>query len=258
MSSSDVRPTLPAANTRPPAEPDSDAQDEQEVVPAHTTDSPAWWRRNGLVLVCTGLFLVFLGAQSATGWRVYNSANEEHGQETVTYGSYLTSGHFVEGTLENWESEFLQMAAFVLLTVFFVQKGSAESKEAAHVPSDEEILGHRDEPGAPWPVRRGGLWLKGYENSLFLAFLVLFLLSIAGHALGGVHEFNEEQVSHGQPEVSVTEFAAASDFWFQSFQNWQSEFLAVAAISTLSIFLRQTGSSQSKPVYAPNEKTGDQ
>jgi hypothetical protein len=254
MSSSDVRPAPMPTNGRPPA---GENRDEGAAV-AHTTDSPAWWRRNALGLVCTGLFLVFLGAQSATGWRVYNSANEEHGQETVTYGSYLTSGHFVEGTLENWESEFLQMAAFVLLTVFFVQKGSAESKEAAHVPSDEEILAHRDDPAAPRPVRRGGLWLKLYENSLFLAFAVLFLLSIVGHALGGVHEFNEEQVSHGQPEVSVTGFAATSDFWFQSFQNWQSEFLAVASISLLSIFLRQKGSSQSKAVYAPNEKTGDE
>jgi hypothetical protein len=213
-----------------------------------------WWRRNALALVCVGFFLLFLGGQSATGWHVYNSGNEEHGQETVSYPSYLTTGHFVEGTFENWESEFLQMAAFVLLTVFLVEKGSAESKKDS---ADEDIEDHRDDPDAPWPVRRGGVSLKLYENSLFLAFLALFVLAIAGHALGGARDYSEEQQSHGQPEVSTVEFIQTSDFWYQSFQNWQSEFLAVASISVLSIFLRQKGSSQSKPVYAPNSETGD-
>jgi hypothetical protein len=213
-----------------------------------------WWRRNALVLVCLGFFLVFLGAQSATGWHVYNSGNEDHGQETVGYVTYLSTGHFVEGTMENWESEFLQMAAFVVLTVFLVEKGSAESKASS---ADEDLEAHRDDPDAPWPVRRGGAWLKLYENSLFLAFLVLFLLSIAGHALGGAREYSEEQESHGHPPVSTAEFVATSDFWYQSFQNWQSEFLAVASISVLSIVLRQKGSSQSKPVYAPDEATGE-
>jgi len=214
----------------------------------------SWWRRHALVLVCLGLFLGFLAAQSVMGWHVYNSGNEDHGQETVTFSTYLTTGHFVEGTLENWESEFLQMAAFVLLTVFLVEKGSAESKTSS---SDEDGDEHRDDPDAPWPVRAGGVWLKLYENSLFIAFAVLFLLSIVGHALGGAREYSEEQESHGHEAVTTVEFVETSDFWYQSFQNWQSEFLAVASISVLTIFLRQKGSSQSKPVYAPNEKTGD-
>jgi hypothetical protein len=218
------------------------------------SDDTPWWRRHALVLVCLGCFLAFLGAQAVTGWHVYNSANEEHGQATVTFAAYLTSGHFVEGTLENWESEFLQMAAFVMFTVFLVEKGSAESKKPS---ADEDIESHRHDPDAPWPVRRGGLWLRLYENSLFLAFLVLFLLAITGHALGGAREYSEEQESHGQPPVTTLEFVTTSDFWYQSFQNWQSEFLAVAAISVLTIPLRQKGSSQSKPVYAPNEETGD-
>jgi hypothetical protein len=222
--------------------------------PDHGAGDQSWARRNALVLVCGGLFLLFLGAQSVTGWHVYNSGNEEHGQPTVSFPTYLTTGHFVEGTLENWESEFLQMAAFVILTVFLVQKGSAESKNGS---ADENISDHRDDPDAPWPVRRGGVWLKLYENSLFLAFLVLFLLAIAGHALGGAREYSEEQESHGQPAVSTVEFLETSDFWYQSFQNWQSEFLAVASISVLTIALRQKGSSQSKPVYAPDDETGE-
>jgi hypothetical protein len=214
----------------------------------------SWWRRNALVLACLACFLVFWGAQSVTGWHVYNSGNEEHGQEAVGYVTYLSTGHFVEGTMENWESELLQMAAFVLLTVFLIEKGSAESKKSS---ADEDIASHRDDPDAPWPVRRGGPWLKFYENSLFLAFLALFVLSIAGHALGGAREYSEDQERHGGPAVTTVEFVETSDFWYQSFQNWQSEFLAVAAISVLSIFLRQKGSSQSKPVYAPNTQTGD-
>jgi hypothetical protein len=237
---------MSAASVHPKYAPSTSGSDEGR--------SQGWWRRNALVLVCTALFLGFLGAQSVTGWHVYNSGNEDHGQETVGYLTYLTTGHFVEGTFENWESEFLQMAAFVLLTVFLVEKGSAESKKTS---ADEDIDSHRDDPDAPWPVRRGGLWLKLYENSLFLAFLGLFLLSIVGHALGGARDYSEEQESHGHPPVSTFEFVGTSDFWYQSFQNWQSEFLAVASISVLSIFLRQKGSSQSKPVYAPDEKTGD-
>jgi hypothetical protein len=125
--------------------------------------------------------------------------------------------YVVEGTLENWESEFLQMAAFVLLTVFLVEKGSAESKKSS---ADEDIASHHDDPDAPWPIRRGGPWLTLYENSLFLAFLALFVLSIAGHALGGAREYSEDQESHGHPAVTTVEFVETSDFWYQSFQNW--------------------------------------
>jgi hypothetical protein len=251
MSVRDVQPKFAPATGRPAEAGKGDEHDERDKGGGSTRQS--WWRRNALVLVCLACFLAFLGAQSVTGWRVYNDGNEDHGQETVTFPSYLTSGHFVEGTLENWESEFLQMAAFVLLTVYLVEKGSAESKKTS---ADEDIDAHRDDPDAPWPVRRGGAWLKLYENSLFLAFLVLFLLAMAGHALGGAREYNEEQESHGHPPVTTVEFVATSDYWYQSFQNWQSEFLAVASISLLSIFLRQKGSSQSKAVYAPDGETG--
>jgi hypothetical protein len=203
------------------------------------------------------LFFVFLVGQSLTGWNERNHDAEDHGEPTISYVHYLSTGHFYEATLENWESEFLQMAAYVMLTVFLVQKGSAESKDPdAEEDVDEEPELHRLDPDAPWPVRRGGLWLTLYENSLFIAFVVLFLLSMIGHALGGVAEFNSERASHGQGPMSVLEFVRTSQFWFQSFQNWQSEFLAVFAIVVLSIFLRQKGSPESKPVHAPNAETG--
>jgi hypothetical protein len=149
------------------------------------------------------------------------------------------------------------MAAFVVLTIFLIQKGSAESKTPKRDDVDEDPRRHRGDPDAPWPVRRGGVWLTLYKNSLLIAFVVLFLGSMIGHALGGTAEYNADQVEHGEPRVSVVEFVRTSEFWFQSFQNWQSEFLAVGSIVVLTIFLRQQGSSESKPVHAPHDQTGD-
>jgi len=212
-------------------------------------------RRNGLAIACFTLFFVFWASQAVTGWHVYNEDALTHGEATIAFGRYLMSGHFVEATLENWESEFLQMFAFVLLTAWLVQRGSSESKSEDDEPDAPEA--HRDDPDAPWPVRRGGLWQKLYENSLLLAFVALFLFSIAGHAVGGLAEYNEEQEAHGQQPVATVEFVTSSDFWFQSFQNWQSEFLAVGSIVVLTIFLRQKNSPESKPVHAADWRTGD-
>jgi hypothetical protein len=163
---------------------------------------------------------------------------------------------------ENWESELLQMGMYVLLTAFLVQRGSAESKqpgdelEGGKEEMDEAPVLHRDDPNAPWPVRYGGLGLKLYENSLSLAFLLLFLLTFLGHAAGGVAEYNAEQREHGGEAVTLLGYLATSRFWFESLQSWQSEFLAVLSIVVLSIFLRQRGSPESKPVHAPLGQTG--
>jgi hypothetical protein len=211
--------------------------------------------RNGLAIACFSLFAVFWASQAVTGWHVYNADALTHGESTVAFTRYLLSGHFVEATFENWESEFLQMFAFVLLTAWLVQRGSAESRSEREEPDEPEA--HRGDPDAPWPVRRGGVWLKLYQNSLLAAFVLLFGLSIVGHALGGVAEHNAELEAHGEQRVSTIDFATSSDFWFQSFQNWQSEFLAVGSIVVLTIFLRQKGSPESKPVQAANWRTGE-
>jgi hypothetical protein len=216
-----------------------------------------WLRNSNLALVCFGIFAVFLLAQSLTGWRERNNDARAHDETAISYPRYLTTGHFYETTFENWESEFLQMAAYVALTAFLFQKGSAESKKPGGEAVDEDPAAHRNDPDAPWPVRRGGIWLTLYKNSLFLAFLGLFLLSMLGHALGGAAEYNSEQAAHGDPSsVSVVGFVRTSQFWYQSFQNWQSEFLAVGSIVVLTIFLRQQGSPESKPVHAPHHETG--
>ena len=217
----------------------------------------SWLQRNALGVACFAIFAVFLFGQSLTGWRTAVADAVQHGGAEFGYWHYLTTGHFAEATFENWESEFLQMGAFVLLTIFLVQKGSGESKQEHDDPRDEDPRDHAADPGAPWPVRRGGLWLVLYENSLLIAFAVLFLGSFVGHAVAGAHEYTNEQHEHGAPGIGAWQFARTSEFWFQSFQNWQSEFLAVGSIVLLSVFLRQRGSAESKPVHAPHDRTGD-
>jgi hypothetical protein len=216
-------------------------------------------RENGLSIVWLMMFFVTLiCGQSLVGQREYNNDQKEHGQPQVGYVEYLSSAHFVEATMENWESEFLQMFLFIVLTACLYQKGSAESKkldEKEDVDRDPRDSKHKKD--APWPVRKGGLVLKLYENSLSLAFLVLFLASFLLHAAGGSREYNQDQAEHGSSErVSTLQYMTTSRFWFESLQNWQSEFLSVGLMVVLTIWLRQKGSPESKPVDAPHSQTG--
>jgi hypothetical protein len=218
------------------------------------------FRENGLSIVLASLFLIFWVGQSFVGYREHNSEQRDHGQPEVAFGPYLRSAHFWEATAENWESEFLQMFGYVIFTAFLFQKGSSESKDpekSEPEPVDRDPRASRNKPNAPWPVRKGGWVLKLYENSLSLAFLLFFLISISLHAVAGSAEYNQEQAGHGEAPVSVLQYAASSRFWFESLQNWQSEFLAIASMVVLSIFLRQRGSPESKPVDAPNWETGE-
>jgi hypothetical protein len=216
------------------------------------------WSRNGLSIVLFTLFLASLAGHSVSGWKEYNDEQQEHGQEQVTYVEYLGTSEFGETIFENWESEFLQMAMYVFLTVFLQQKGSSESKDMDE-PSeiDEDPLDHRHDPGAPWPVRKGGWILSLYKNSLGLAFALLFLISFVGHAATGAAKHNAEAAEHGKTEhLTAIGYMGEPSFWYESFQNWQSEFLAVFSIVVLSIWLRQWGSPESKPVHAAHSDTG--
>lgn len=214
-------------------------------------------RENGLSVVLLGFFLTLMIAQSLAGHREYNEEQREHGSRPVGYSKYLTTGHYLESVFENWESEFFQMGFYVILTVFLRQKGSSESKKlTGRERVDEDPRKSRNDPKAPGPVRRGGWVLKLYEHSLSLAFLLLFLLSFFLHGLFGLRAYNEELIDHGRPEATLGEYMGGSQFWFESFQNWQSEFLAVASIVLLSVFLRERGSPESKPVAAPHSETG--
>lgn len=213
-------------------------------------------RENSLSLVMTTLFVFALVGQIATGWDVYNKDQVEHGGEAVGIGQYLTSGHFGEAVFENWESEFLQMGLFVVLTVWLRQKGSPESKA---LDGREEVDREPDpsRPGAPWPVRMGGVVEKVYANSLAIALLALFAMSFALHVITGAAEYSADQVAHGAAAVSPLQYLGTSQLWFESFQNWQSEFMSIGALVVLAVFLRQKGSPESKPVDAPSAETSD-
>lgn len=218
---------------------------------------PRFVRENGLSITLFTLFFASLIGQSLTGHQQYNQDQQERRQPTVGFVEYLGSGHFIEATFENWESEFLQMGAYVLLTVFLFQKGSPESKRIGAIEEEDTDLTNARRDEAPWPVRRGGLALTLYKNSLTIALFSLFALSFALHAFGGAREYNQEQEAHGSPErVTTVEYIRTSRFWFESFQNWQSEFLSVGAVIVLGIFLRQKGSPESKAVDAPHGQTG--
>jgi hypothetical protein len=221
--------------------------------PKQKKQKKGFFHDNGLTLAMVALFLVSLTGQVLAGHRVANAEANDHGEATMSLLSYLASDHFLEALTENWESEFLQMGVYVLLTAVLHQRGSAESKKPDEPEEVDEI-----EPDAHSPavVRRGGLGLKIYSHSLTIVLFALFALSFVAHGLSGVRHHNREQRRHGQAEIATSEYFASSQFWFESFQNWQSEFLSVGAIVVLSIFLRQKGSPESKPVHFAHADTG--
>ncbi len=151
-----------------------------------------WLRNNSLSLVFLLLFILALTGQAYTGWKEYNQEMEQEGGQTVEFINYLTTPHFFEATFENWESEFLQMALFVVLSIFLYQKGSSESKD----PDGEEEVEKEPDPGqkeAPWPVRKGGFVLAVYKHSLSYALVLLFLFSFYAHFVASFKEYNHEQ-----------------------------------------------------------------
>jgi hypothetical protein len=216
-----------------------------------------WIRSRSLTLAMMACFAVFLAGQVWAGWYEYNGELAEHGMAAITLRAYFATGHLWEALFENWESEFLQMAAFVTFTTVLVQKGSPESRRLGVLELvDADPRDFAQLPDVPWPVRRGGWVLFLYERSLGLVLILLFAISWIGHALGGWSEYVHDQRLHGEPEVSLFGYMSSSRFWFESFQNWQSEFLSVAAMIWLAVYLRQRGSPESKPVHAPHSDTG--
>ena len=214
-----------------------------------------WFRNNGLSIAFFTMFVFSLFGQAFTGIEQHNEEMKEMGGKILNMSQYLVSGHFLQSTFENWESEFLQMALFLILSMFLYQKGSSESKD----PEKEEAVDRTPNPrsrNAPGPVKIGGITLAIYKHSLCYAFIFIFLLSFVLHWYGSLKDFNEEQVLKQKPTQSGIEYLSNSRLWFESFQNWESEFLSIFAIVVLSIFLREQGSPQSKPVDAPHSETG--
>lgn len=213
-------------------------------------------KNNSLSLAFLLLFLISIVGQIKFGLEEHNRELLEKGGASLSLAKYLISGHFLESTFENWESEFLQMALFIVLTISLQQKGSSESKDF----EKEEPVDREPDPkrkGAPWPVKKGGWVLAIYKYSLTIAFLILFQVSFVLHFYGSLKDENQQLFLKSLPTETAGEYLTDARFWFESFQNWQSEFMSVFAIIILSIFLRQKGSPQSKPVDAPNDETGE-
>ena len=216
-----------------------------------------WAKEHGLFLVNAALFLVFFGGMILAGAANFSEEQQAHGEPAVTVLQFLATGEFLEATFENWESEFLQMGMYVILTVFLFQKGSSESKPVGReAPQDENPRDAELKAATPWPVKRGGVVLKLYEHSLSMLLFALFLASFILHGVGGTEAYNDDQQSHGESTVTFLQYMATSRFWFESFQNWQSEFLAVAVLVGASVYLRERGSPESKPTAEPHYETG--
>ena len=218
-----------------------------------------WLRGNSLSLFFLLAFLVALVGQSLSGHRVFNENALEHGSQTVSYARYLVSSHFGEAVLENWQSEYLQFAFFIFATIWLIQRGSNESKPPQDVglESDErQLVGAHAQRNSPRWAKVGGWRTALYGNSLLLVMGAIFLASWFGQSVTGWSEFNDEQRDHDRPPLSWTGYLARAEFWEKTLQNWQSEFLAVGTMVVYTIYLRQRGSPESKPVGAPHDQTG--
>ena len=214
---------------------------------------------NGLSVAFGVLFLATLVGQSFAGQRTYNAEQLEHGSDAVSWLDYVLSADFGGKVLENWQSEFLQFSLFILATVWLVQKGSNESKQLDSVGLEskqaQKLEGYAPDDAPRWAKARDFRRVL-YENSLLLTMATLFLLMWLGQSLNNWREFNAEQREHDEPTVSWGSYLHDPDFWDKTLQNWQSEFLAVGTMAVFTIYLRQRGSPESKPVGAPHDETG--
>ncbi len=218
-----------------------------------------WLRDQSLSLFFLVLFLASLVGQSYAGYLKYNDELSAHGDPLISWGRYVVSSEYGQAVMENWQSEFLQFLTFIAATIWLVQRGSNESKpvDEAGLESDQaqKVKGYADESSPRWAKARGlRLWL--YSNSLLIVMGLGFLGSWFGSSVTAWTEFNAEQVDHQQPTLDWFDYVLGADFWERTLQNWQSEFLAVGVMATFTIYLRQRGSPESKPVGAPHEETG--
>ncbi|WP_324750688.1 DUF6766 family protein [Sphingomonas sp. LY54] len=213
-------------------------------------------RDNGLTIALMLLFLASILGHWVMGWYVENEDLARHGREAITLFAYATDDEFLSTVFENWESEFLQMSAYVMLTAILIQRGSSESKDPDSPPRDANLAAQGQRPDAPAALRAGALarWL--YARSLGIVLFAMFVASFVMHWRYSALAAAEEARRHGEPAMSVMEYLGDPQLWFESFQNWQSEFLSTAVLVVLSIYLRQRESPESKPVAAPHSHTG--
>ncbi|CAN5180974.1 hypothetical protein BH09ACT5_BH09ACT5_21340 [soil metagenome] len=212
-------------------------------------------RAHALSIFFAGIFVLALLGQSVAGLAEYNQDQAAHGLPGTTYGAFITSSAFVVDVAENWQSEFLQFFLFILATIWLVQKGSSESKKQGDegVGTDaDQLVGKHARADSPRWARATGWRLALYSNSLLLVMGLIFLLAWLAQSLAGLVVYNDDQSAHGEPPIDWASYVASPDFWNRTLQNWQSEFLAVGCMVAFSIYLRQRGSAESKPVGTPH------
>jgi hypothetical protein len=216
-------------------------------------------RDNGLAIFFLAIFLLALAFQSLAGWQDFNNSQLRHDGESIGYGRYLLSSEFGVAMLENWQSEYLQFALYITATVWFLQRGSPESKEldkAGGESEKEQKLGRHADADSPLWARVGGVRTRLYSNSLLIVMGAIWVLSWLGQAITGRVAYNAERLEHHQAGLDFTQYLGSADFWERTLQNWQSEFLAVGSMAILAVYLRQRGSPESKPVGEAHDHTG--
>jgi uncharacterized protein DUF6766 len=216
-------------------------------------------RENGLSLVFLAFFVLAVAGQAIAGWDEFNNDATAHSEATISLGRYLTSSSFGNALLENWQSEYLQFTLYILLTVWFVQRGSPESKEldkAGGESDEDQLVGEHARPDSPRWAKAGGVKTRLYANSLLIVIIAIWPLSWFGQSVTGWSEYNSDQITHHEPTVNWLGYVGSASFWEATLQNWQSEFLAVGSMAVFSIYLRQRGSPESKPVGAAHDATG--
>jgi hypothetical protein len=215
-------------------------------------------REHGLTLFFLGLFLGALFAQALVGHADHNHTQAANHDAPLSLWRYVTSSVFWVDVMENWQSEYLQFSLFIYATVWLVQRGSTESKKPGQEggeSAEDQKIGEHAEPESPAWAQTGGLRTFVFSNSLMLLMTAIWLGSWFAQLVTGRVAYNAEQLSNHQAPVSLWQYAGSSDFWNRTLQNWQSEFLAVASMVIFTVYLRQRGSSQSKPVGEPHEAT---
>ena len=216
-------------------------------------------RNNGLALFFGLIFILALVGQGLTGHALFNEEQTASGLEEISLGQYLVSSNFAVDVAENWQSEYLQFLLYIFATIWLVQKGSPESKELTEtgLESDEkQLVGEYSNPKSPKWAKISGWRHTLFSNSLGLTMGLIFVLSWLVQSFTGNSAYNQEQVQNFQRPVTWTEYIGSPEFWNRTLQNWQSEFLAVGSMVVLSIYLRQRGSPESKPVGSAHDDTG--
>jgi hypothetical protein len=213
---------------------------------------------NSLTLLFLALLVAALVGQSFAGTADFNAQQLADGGDQVSWWTYVRSSSFAVDVAENWQSEYLQFALYIVATTWLVQKGSSESKKRDEIGTqsdkDQRVGRYAGQRSPAW-ARAGGWRLAVYGRSLGAVMTFFFFGSLLAQAVAGRAAHNHDQLTQNSDPVGFGRYVTSADFWDRALQNWQSEFLAVASMAVFAIYLRQRGSPESKVVGAPHDAT---